>query len=165
MNRQLEEQSVSATRDLAARATDMILLTDRYALLRLLQDTQLNNANFTYAFILDQQGQVLAHTFGDTFPLQLLNMNSVGPEEHHHTVLINTEQGLVWDTAVPVLEGQAGITRVGISDAGVRQVLRSLTGQILLTTLLVSLVGVTTAAILTWLLTRPRWRKAVLPAR
>jgi signal transduction histidine kinase len=155
MNRQLEEQSVSVTRDLAARATDLILLNDRYALLRLLQDTEFINENVVYAFILDPQGQVLAHTFGDSFPLRLLEMNAVEFSEHHHTALIDTEQGLVWDTAAPVLEGQAGVARVGISDAGVRQALGAVTGQILLTTVLVSLVGVTAAAMLTWLLTRP----------
>jgi signal transduction histidine kinase len=155
MNRQLEDQSISATRDLAARATDLILLNDRYALLRLLQDTQQNNANFTYAFILDHQGRVLVSTFGETFPLDLISLNSVDPQEHHHSVLIQTDQGLVWDTAVPVLEGSAGVTRVGISDAGVRQAVASVTGQILLTTVLVSLVGVTFAGLLTWLLTRP----------
>ena len=155
MNRQLEDQSVSVTRDLAARATDLILLNDRYALLRLLQDTQRNNANFTYAFILDPQGRVLASTFGETFPLHLLELNSAEPQEHHHTVLIETDQGRVWDTAVPVLDGNAGLTRVGISDAGVRQAVGSLTRQILLTTIFVSLIGVTAAALLTWLLTRP----------
>jgi signal transduction histidine kinase len=155
MNRQLEEQSVSVTRDLAARATDFILLNDRYALLRLLQDTQFNNANLSYAFIVDTNGQVLVHTFGESFPLQLLNLNEVDPKEHHRTVLIETEQGMVWDTAVPVLEGNSGVTRVGISDAGVRQALRSVTSRIILTTALVSLVGITAAALLTWLLTRP----------
>lgn len=155
MNRQLEDQSISVTRDLAARAADPILLNDRYALLRLLQDTQRNNTGFTYAFILDSQGRVLAHTFGETFPLKLIDMNTVAPQEHHRAVLIETDQGWVWDTAAPILDGKAGITRVGILDTSVRQTLGNLTRQILFTTVLVSLFGVTAAALLTWLLTRP----------
>lgn len=155
LDRQLQEQSVSVTRDLAARSTDLILLNDRLSLLRLLQDTQVNNVNFTYAFILDAQGQVLVHTFGETFPLQLIELNMADPSDHHRTIIFATDQGLVWDTAVPMLNGQAGTTRVGISDARVRQALNNITGQILLTTILVSLLGVTAAALLTWLLTRP----------
>lgn len=155
LDRQLQEQSVSVTHDLAARATDLILLNDRLALLRLLQTTQANNVNLVYAFIVDAQGQVLVHTFGEAFPLQLTKVNAPLADDHHRTVIINTEQGLVWDTAVPVLRGQAGVTRVGISDAGVRQTLSSITGQILLTTALVSGLGVTAAALLTWVLTRP----------
>ena len=152
---QLQEQSVSVTRDLAARTTDLVLLNDLYALHRLLQETQKNNLNVRYAFILDSQGRVIAHTFGDQFPLNLISINGVSSTEHHHTALLETDEGLVWDTAVPVLEGRAGTARVGISDASLRQAVSAITGQIILTTVLVSLVGGTAATFLTWILTRP----------
>jgi signal transduction histidine kinase len=152
---QLQEQSVSAARDLAARATDLLLLNDLYALHRLLQETQRNNANVSYAFILDTNGNVAAHTFGDQFPLDLLALNAAAPSDHHHTVILETNEGLVWDTAVPVLDGRAGTARVGLSDAGVRQAVQAITGQLILTTILVSLVGMTAATFLTWILTRP----------
>jgi signal transduction histidine kinase len=155
MTTQLQEQSISVSRDLAARATDLILLNDLYGLHRLLQETQANNANVLYAFALDSQGRVLAHTFGDKFPLALLEQNTVAPSEHHHTVILETNEGLVWDTAVPVLDGRAGIARIGLSDATVRQAVRDVTGQLILTTILVSLVGVTAATFLTWIRTRP----------
>ena len=151
MTTQLQEQSISVSRDLAARATDLILLNDLYGLHRLLQETQANNTNVLYAFALDPQGRVLAHTFGDKFPLALLEQNTASPSEHHRTVILETDEGLVWDTAVPVLDGRAGIARVGLSDATVRQAVRDVTGQLILTTILVSLVGVTAATFLTWM--------------
>jgi signal transduction histidine kinase len=152
---QLQEQSISVSRDLAARATDLILLNDLYGLHRLLQETQANNANVLYAFALDPQGRVLAHTFGDQFPLALIAQNSALPSDHHKTVILQTNDGLVWDTVVPVLEGRAGMARVGLSDATVREAVRDVTGQLILTTILVSLVGITAATFLTWILTRP----------
>jgi signal transduction histidine kinase len=105
--------------------------------------------------LIDTKGQVIAQTFGDQFPLALLPLNTTNYPEHHHTVLLQTDEGLIWDTAVPVLEGQAGTARVGLSDASLRQAVRAITGQIILTTILVSLVGVTAATFLTWVLTRP----------
>lgn len=155
MNAQLQEQSISVARDLAARATDLILLNDLYALHQLLQETQSNNANVRYAFIQDVNGNVLAHTFGDKFPLALLGANSVAAADHHHTVVIETDEGLVWDTALPIFDGRAGTARLGLSDTSVRQVVGAVTGQLLLTTVLVSAVGVSAAALLTWVLTRP----------
>lgn len=155
MTTQLEEQSISVARDLAARATDLILLNDLYGLHRLLQETQANNANVLYAFVMDSQGRILAHTFGDKFPLGLLSQNSESFLDHHHTVILKTNEGLVWDTAVPVLEGQAGMARVGLSDVTLRKAVRDVTGQLILTTILVSLVGVSAATFLTWILTRP----------
>lgn len=155
MNHNLQEQSVSITRDLAARATDLILLNDIYALHQLLTETQTNYPDVRYAFILNSQGQVLSHTFGDKFPLGLLEINQAQPQEHHHTVLINTNDGYVWDTAVPIFNGRSGIARIGLSDESIRQAIRTVTGQLLLTTILVSVAAITAATFLTWILTRP----------
>jgi len=80
MTAQLEEQSVSITRDLAARATDPILLNDLLRLHDLLEETLANNPNVRYAFLLDSRGQVLASTFEGGFPLDLLTFNSAADD-------------------------------------------------------------------------------------
>lgn len=156
MDAQLEEQAISVTRDLAARATDLILINDLFATHQLLRETQTNNANVRYAFVMDDHGQVTAHTFGDKgFPVGLLNANTAAQGDHHRTVILNTDEGLVWDTAVPIFGGRVGVARVGLSEAGVRRAVDSVTGQLLLTTFLVSVIGVTVSALLTLILTRP----------
>ncbi len=156
MDTQLEEQAISVTRDLAARATDLILINDLFATHQLLRETQANNANVRYAFVIDEHGLVAAHTFGDKgFPSGLLNANTAAHDDHHRTVILNTDEGLVWDTAVPIFGGRVGVARVGVSEVGVRRAVDSVTGQLLLTTILVSVIGVTVSAFLTWILTRP----------
>jgi signal transduction histidine kinase len=151
----LQEQSVATGRDLAARATDLILINDLYTLQRLLAETQQNNRDVHYAFILDEDGRVLVSTFGGGFPPELLDANTVTGNEHHHTVLLQTDEGNIWDTAVPIFEGRVGTARVGFSEQSVNRTVRSLTGQMLLTTVLVSAVGIAAAIALTWLVTRP----------
>jgi len=160
MERQLEEQGSSVTHDLAARATDLILTNDLYALHQLLRETQTNNTNVRYAFIVDAQGQILAHTFGEGFPAGLLDTNSVDSDDHHRTTIITTDEGKVWDTAVPIFDGRAGVARVSLSESAVQRTVDSVTGQLLITTVLVSIVGITAAASLTWVLTRPILRLA-----
>ena len=155
MTAQLKEQSISVSRDLAARATDPILLNDLLSLHDLLDETLASNPNVRYAFIVDRQGQVIAQTFEGGFPLDLLTMNSVNSTEHHHTALIQTNEGLVWDTAVPILDGKIGTARIGLTDASMRAALSTLTAQLLLTIVLVSATGVLVAVFLTWILTRP----------
>jgi signal transduction histidine kinase len=155
MDMQLDEQGISVARDLAARATDLILINNLYALHQLLQDTQANNANVRYAFVVSSQGQVLAHTFGEGFPAGLLDANTATFDAHHHSIILDTDEGQVWDTAVPIFEGRAGIARVGLSEAGLRRTVDGITGQLLLTTVLVSAIGITAATLLTWVLTRP----------
>jgi len=45
---QLQEESVSLGRDLAARSTDPLLINDLYGILQLLRETQLNNPDVRY---------------------------------------------------------------------------------------------------------------------
>ncbi len=151
----LQEQSISIGRDLAARSTDLILINNLYGLHQLLEDTRTNNPHVRYAFITDAENHILVHTFGDGFPNNLLEANESGEREHHRTVILQTDEGQIWDTAVPVFEGRAGTARIGVSDASLRVMLDALTGQIMLTTVLAAITGITAAAALTWLLTRP----------
>lgn len=155
MDEQLEEQSVSVGRDLAARATDLLLINDLYALQQLLKETQANNANVRYAFVLDPGGHVVAHTFGEGFPLTLLDQNTAQPTDHHHLTILDTDEGKIWDTAVPIFDGRVGLARVGLAETRVRQAVDTVTGQLLITTVMVSILGITAAAFLTWVLTRP----------
>ncbi len=152
---ELRAQGASIGRDLAARSTDLILVNDLYALRQLLLETQANNPDVRYAFVLDANGQVLAHTFGEGFPAGLIELNQAAPDDYQHTVSLETPEGLVWDVAVPVFGGKAGTARVGISDLGVRRALLDLTSQVLLTTAIVLVMSLLAAAFLTFVLTRP----------
>ncbi len=155
LEQKTQEQGVSIAHDLAARATDIILVNDLYALHQLLAEAQHSFSDVRYAFVVDPDGYVLAHTFGDGFPVDLLPLNSVEPEAHHHLVEIQTNEGLVWDVAVPVFGGKAGTARVGISDSSMRATLGRLMTQLGLTILVVLAGSLLAATFLTWLLTRP----------
>lgn len=152
---QLETESVTTARDLAARALDPILLNDLVSLQRLLVETQSNNTDVRYAFIVDETGAVLAHTFEGGFPMELLDANNASPTDHHRLVILQTESDLVWDTAVPIFEGRAGQVRLGISDARQRAAMQNITLQLFLMVMLVSGLGIFLAVLLTWMLTRP----------
>ncbi len=155
LERQLQEQSISIARDVAARATDLILVNDVFGLFQLLRETQQNNLDLRYAFVVDTEGRVLAHTFGPGFPAGLLEANAVAAQAHHQIKMLATDDGPVWDTAVPIFDGRAGVARIALSEAGLRRAVDATTGQLLITTVLVSIIGITAAGFLTWLLTRP----------
>jgi signal transduction histidine kinase len=155
MTENLREQSVSIARDVAARSVDPILINDLYTLQQLLRDTQANNPDVRYAFVLDANQHVLASTYEGGFPLDLIGANTATPEEHHRLTPLTTEEGAVWDTAVPIFEGRAGIARVGLSESRVQAALATVTTQLLLTTVVISAIGVLAATFLTVVLTRP----------
>ncbi len=150
-----QEQGVSIARDVAARATDLILVNDLFALHELLAETKENYADVRYAFILDSQERMLAHTFGEGFPLDLIDVNVVNAGEYQNTVVVDAGEEEVWDVAVPIFEGKAGVVRVGISDRSVHQTLASLTTQMLAILVAVLIGSLLAATSLTWVLTRP----------
>lgn len=152
---ELLARGISIGRDLAARATDPILVNDLYALNQLLLETQENNPDVRYAFVLDPEGEVLAHTFGSGFPVDLNSLKQVDGEAYQNTVSIETPEGIVWDVAVPIFKGEAGTARVGISSQRVQQVFFDLISQVLLTIVVVLGVSLLAATFLTFILTRP----------
>jgi len=152
---ELEQLGISVTRDLAARSADLVLTNNLFALYELVQDTMANDPDVRYAFILSPEGEILAHSFGGGFPLDLLSVNIIHSDQHHQLEILDTEEGLIHDVAVPVFQGQAGVARVGVSEQRLRQILDAVTRRLLLTTLLVSLGGVAVSTALTWVLTRP----------
>jgi signal transduction histidine kinase len=151
----LEERGVSLARDLAARSTDLILINNTYALHELLHDLIENNADMRYAFILDANGRVLAHSFDQGFPRYLAEKNTVAPTERAQTTVLTSDEGTIHDIGVPIFEGRAGIARVGLTEQSVYQAVDALTRQMLLTTFGVSLLGIGAAYLLTLILTRP----------
>ncbi len=152
---QLQERGVSIARDLAARSTDLILINNAFALHELLGDTLRNNADLRYAFILDANNRVLAHSFDAGLPRGLAEKNSVTADVRARHVLLVSDEGIIHDIAVPIFEGRAGVARVGLTEASVHRAVDALTWQMLLTTLGVSLLGVGAAYLLTLILTRP----------
>lgn len=130
MTENLREQSISIARDVAARSADPILINDLFTLQQLLRDTQANNPDVRYAFVLDDQRHVLASTFEDGFPLELSDANRVTSEEHHRLAALTTDEGTVWDTAVSIFEGRAGTARVGLSEARAQAALNAVTTQL-----------------------------------
>lgn len=155
LTHELQNRGISITRDVAARSVDLLLVRDLYAVHQLLADTLANNEDVRYAFIVTPQGQVAAHTFNGGFPTSLLIVNTANPTDRYHLQQVATDEGLIWDIAVPIFEGRAGTVRLGLAEARVQDVVNAVTGQMLLTTLLVALGGIVAASLLTWLLTRP----------
>ena len=155
LGRELDQRAVSIARDLAARSSDLILTNNSFGLYELARDTLENNQDVRYVFILGPDGSPLVHTFGGQLPAELVEANTVGPQERYHLEMLSTQEGLIRDVAVPIFDGHAGIARVGLSDRRLRTELEAATRELLMMTGGVGLVGLGVAYLLTLILTRP----------
>ncbi|WP_407309650.1 ATP-binding protein [Desulfosporosinus sp. SB140] len=152
---QLDKRAVSIGSDVAARATNELLINNDYAVYELLQNTLKNNQDILYLFVVDPQGNVLAHTFGEAFPKELLKANAVAGTDNYHLTVFRTEVGIVRDVAVPILNGKLGVARVGMNENGLQKAVLQMTWNLLLIALFVSALGIIAAVLLTRVLTQP----------
>lgn len=152
---ELENRGQSVISDLAGRSVDPILLNDSFALYELLSATIANHPDAIYAFVLSPSGQVLAHTFGEQgFPVALLELNPAPASGMGH-LQYASEAGRVHDFSELILDGRAGSVHLGLSERRLQSVVDAVTGQMLLTTLLVAMAGIAAAILLTNVLTQP----------
>lgn len=153
---ELDNRGRSVVSDLAARSVDPILLNDTFDLHGLLSTTVLHHPDALYAYAIGVNGEVLAHTFGeDSFPLALLELRHPDGVTEASVTRFETAEGRVHGFSIPIFDGRAGIVYLGLGESRLRGIINGVTGQLLLTTLLVSVLGAAAAALLTSVLTRP----------
>lgn len=152
---ELERRGASIAGDIAVRGVDMLLTHNQLGLHDLLRGTLENNEDVRYALVLDARGRVAAHTFGGGFPRDLLGLPNPAPDERALVQLLRTEEGLIHDVAVPILEARAGTVRVGMSPQRLRREAMTLAQRLTMTILAVAALALLGAYLLTTILTRP----------
>jgi signal transduction histidine kinase len=158
---ELESRGLSVASDLAARSAEPILLNDTFALHQLLSETVKNHPDALYAFVVDGQGQVMAHTFGTHgFPTALLDQELTalavmqdGSQVRH--LYYKSNEGPVHEFSALIFPEGAETVRLGLTENRLLRITNAVTSQMLFTTLLVAFAGIGAAMLLTWLLTRP----------
>jgi signal transduction histidine kinase len=155
LNRSLEERGVAITNYAATRATDLVLTDNTFALYQLARDTLENNLDVRYVFVLDANDQVMVHSFPQAVPSALVQINKLVPAQDFGLTRFNSEEGSILDIAVPMMGGQVGTVRVGLSLSRLAIEVRNATLQLLVITGLALLISVGMALFLTRVLTQP----------
>jgi len=97
-------------------ATDKILTNDLVALQKMLDYQMRSNDSISYLFILKGQ-QILAHTFTNGIPRELIQANTTVPIDSFALKEIKSTAGEYYlDIAWPIFGGRAGILRLGLSE-------------------------------------------------
>ncbi|WP_376792666.1 ATP-binding protein [Thermoflexus sp.] len=151
----LEERGLALARDLAEDATDLILTQNLFGLYQQLRNTLETNPDVRYIFIVSPQGEVLAHSFPHRVPSDLLRVNPLSPGQPWRVQLLDSDEGLLTDVAVPILGGQLGVVRLGLSHQRLQSAVITATYRLIATTLLALLIGGIAALLLTRVLSRP----------
>ena len=104
------------SRAVSLEATNKILINDLIGLQNLLNHQLHSNPSVSYLFV-SKKGHILAHTFPDGIPMNLVHINSPLDSARGSFKRITTETGENFlDIAWPIFSGKAGILRIGLSE-------------------------------------------------
>ncbi len=146
--------SLAIGKQLSSQSVNYILEDNFYALEKLLKSSVKSDPDLVYAFIENKKGEVIASTFDGGFPADLLKVNSFNPKSLS-AVKIKTNEGLVYDTAVPILRGRLGTVRVGISTKRSSMLLYSLIRSIIIVMIFAAVLAIILSSSIAWWVMTP----------
>jgi two-component system response regulator HydG len=114
-------QAENLAHAVALEATDKVLVNDLVALQKMLDHQLSSNPSIAYLFIL-RDDLILAHTFTEGVPVELISANGFVPGERDYFQEIASTSGEHYlDIAWPIFGGNAGILRLGLTEKPYRQ--------------------------------------------
>lgn len=138
------------TKNLALQAVGPLLTQDSLRLRNLVAKASMFNERVAYCFVMSNapfvggESAVQAHSFGDSFPVDLLRVNTLKPWMDTQIVLLDTDQGHIYDLVARIKVGEKslGIVRLGIWQDALLQSVHALLMAIGIVSLMVLLVAV-----------------------
>lgn len=153
---ELVKEGITVGTGLASQSRNLILTDDQFALYSLVREQQAADKNLAYIFVLDGNGNVLAHSFEGGFPTDLLAVNQVKLGEPYRVQALLTDDGRLQDVAVPIIvSGKAGVIRLGMSEAAINAVVSENVRKILIWNALILVLGLSVAYAMATILAKP----------
>ncbi|MEA2103188.1 MAG: PAS domain-containing protein, partial [Candidatus Cloacimonadota bacterium] len=127
LNRLLKQIGVDQTTVLSNNCANLILTNDIVQLDRIVNNMKKHNKHITYSFIVNSEDKLLAHSFGDAFPKDLINVNRVTSQQRYKIQLIEMQKNNIYDIAVPVFikKNQIGTAHIGITKNMISEAIKS----------------------------------------
>jgi two-component system response regulator HydG len=136
-------------------ATDKILTNDLVALQKMLDYQRRSNKAISYLFVI-RDHQILAHTFANGVPLDLIPANDVSENNSSNFKKIASTAGEKYlDVAWPIFSAKAGILRLGLSEKPYLDQVSRLWLQMSIITLAILLLALVVSLLFIKRVTRP----------
>lgn len=155
---ELRERGKAIAFNLASRSRDLILTNNLFQLYSMAKETVKRDPDVRYVFVTNAYSEILVHTFEGGFPRDLLRPRNVPAGMDYQTTILETEEGLIQDIAIPILGGKAGVIHVGLSERRLSAAVSHRIWSIVRVAGVVLAIGLIAAYALATLFTRPIWK-------
>jgi two-component system, NtrC family, sensor kinase len=153
--KELSNNGLISAKILADRSVEPILYNDLASLNKLVSEVKRNDKNIAYAFILDANNNVLAHTFPKEVPTSLINIDK---ENQIQTINLEYKKGLttlIRDISAPIIDSSVGKVRIGFYEDQYFKTLNLAKSFFLGLVVLFLIVGIIGAFIFSYIITKP----------
>ncbi len=162
----LERRTRSLARSLLVSLEQPLSSGDLSDVSRKLHRTKQMFPDVRYVIVRDNQGKVVCHTFEKDVPADLVRLtyepagrDSSRPRNlthsEEHVRVYTYPEGKIFDVVCPILDGEAGVLQLGITDQTISVELATVTQSLLLSLALCAAIGAVLAVWLTYILTAP----------
>ena len=152
---EIHKRGLTIARYLAEAAEIPLITENRISLQLLVNDYRKADKDIDYIYIVGAKKEVLVHTFGQTFPVELRvaaehNRGKAGRFEP-----FVSEHGLLYDVSIPIQNGALGAVHIGMYESVVQNNIHGVLEKMLPFVLLILGLGVVAALLFASAITRP----------
>jgi PAS domain S-box-containing protein len=155
LEKEQQKRGISIARHFAEISANPFLTDSVVSLDIIANDYLTAEEDLAYIFAIDRFGQVVAHTFEKGFPSDLAKANPLAAGQTYRIKSLQTEQGIIFDIAAPILKGDLGVVHIGMSKASVNRSVNGILGVTSWLILAILLIGTVYSIFFTAAITRP----------
>lgn len=155
MRQDLESRGKSIAMELSQLSSDPIQTSNLFALEELVYMAKNNNEFVEYVFVVDPQQRVMAHTFRNGMPKNLLGLHGSAARDEIAVVPYQSNLGQIDDISCPIEDGALGYVRIGVNEKALVATLAKNFFKLVFITLVVGLLAAYFVFKLTHIFTRP----------
>jgi signal transduction histidine kinase len=152
---EVEGKALSTAILLAGRITRPLIVDDLTTGRKIIEHTMHLSGDIVYVIVLNSRGKVAVHSFPRTVPPDLLDVADKRVPPAGQIINLKTDKGMVLEARFPVLQGRAGIVRIGFSYMLVEAALKKIHSSFLWTLIICLILGQILALVLAYVLTKP----------
>jgi PAS domain S-box-containing protein len=152
---EVKKRGVFLARQLAKDLASPILTSDILDVQLLVIEAAESEEPIEYIFVLDRDDKVLAHSFKEGFPEELIEKTILGAGQDYSIQRLNTERGIIFDIGVPILKDGLGSVHMGISEVYINNSVADIINPLSLTIVAFLIVGGVIISVFVFSITNP----------
>ena len=155
LHNKLLDKGVVLTERIAADCVNPVITGRYFEITMYFNDLMASEKDIVYAYVLDEDGYDVAHTFAHPVPQDLILAHQVDLKQPFSSKHLSTDKGSVQDIAVPLLQGKTGVLHIGFSEGAIEKDVGDIVKSIILFSVGVLLLGITASLLFSRAITKP----------